>query len=127
VIVLDASVLIAFYSAKDAHHQAALRLFGTDGHFAAASLTVAEVLAGQVRSGNVEQVMSELTEVMGITVLADAGENWPQLLATTRATHRLKMPDAVVLATTIREGAAVATFDARLAAAARAQGLLHPW
>ncbi|GAA0651373.1 hypothetical protein GCM10010174_88910 [Kutzneria viridogrisea] len=48
-------------------------------------------------------------------------------LAALRASTGLKMPDAVVLLTAEVSGAALATFDERLAAAAVGQGvLLYP-
>ncbi|MEA5454892.1 hypothetical protein SPF06_09175 [Sinomonas sp. JGH33] len=46
-------------------------------------------------------------------------------LARTRVDHRLKMPVTCVLATAIHHGIPLASFDARLAAAASRIGLLH--
>lgn len=54
MIVLDASVLIAYLDARDQHHNAAeaLLLRSADDEFGANALTIAEVLVGPLRAGH---------------------------------------------------------------------------
>jgi uncharacterized protein len=123
VIVLDANVLIAFSRPDDAHHDAALRLVrDTDDQLATPALTLAEYLVLPARRGVAADAYAALVDELGIRVLDDLGARWPVVLATTRATTGLKMPDAVVLAAAQTVGGRVATFDAALARAAEELG-----
>jgi predicted nucleic acid-binding protein len=60
VIVLDASVLIAFLDGDDKHHAAAERLptQAIDEDLAANSLTLAEVVVVPVRDGRLDPVLA---------------------------------------------------------------------
>jgi predicted nucleic acid-binding protein len=123
VIVLDASVLIAHLNATDAHHRRAtdLLLAATGEPFAASPLTLAEVLVGPARTGLLDRATVVLRQ-LGVTAVALDGDA-PQRLAVMRAATGLKLPDCCVLLAAEQTGAAVATFDEKLAAAARSRGL----
>ncbi|WP_422935400.1 type II toxin-antitoxin system VapC family toxin [Sinomonas sp. P47F7] len=129
MIVLDAGILIGLLSPTDAHHTAALNLLAPSSEpFVVHTLTLAEVLVGPAKSGREGAVRDDLADI-GLET-ASLGPNEALLLARTRANHALKMPDACVLATAIHLQAPLATFDAKLAAAARGLGLLcteGPW
>jgi predicted nucleic acid-binding protein len=85
------------------------------------ALTLAEVLVGGVRVGR-GAAMGEDLRAAGVEVApADADE--PLRLAELRATSGMGLPDCCVLDAAVRAGAALATFDAALAAAARHRGV----
>lgn len=123
MIVIDASVLIAYLDADDAQHTRAEVLLEAAGAtpLAASRLTLAEVLVGPTRAGKLELAMAALAQldIDGVDLRADA----PARLAGLRASTRLKMPDCCVLLAAEQVNGQVATFDASLAAAARALGL----
>lgn len=123
MIVLDASVLIAHLDADDANHERATELLLECAvePLAASRLTLAEVLVGPARVGALDQATSALREldVTGIGLEPDA----PVRLAVLRAESGLKLPDCCVLLAAEQVGAAVASFDGRLLAAARRRGL----
>ena len=123
MIVLDASVLIAHLDADDAHHAQAEVLLETAGSspLAAGRLALAAVLVGPTRAGKVELAMAALAQlgIDGVGLGADA----PLRLAGLRASTRLKTPDCCVLLAAEQVNGELATFDASLAAAARALGL----
>lgn len=127
MIVLDASVLIAHFDPADPHHERATRLLDdmADEDVGASRVTLAEVLVGPAHAGRLHRACSGLRElaVFGIPMDADA----PTRLATLRAETRLKLPDCCVLLAAEDTGAAaVATFDAKLATAARELGFDVP-
>lgn len=118
VIVLDASVLIAFLDTDDEHHAAAETLVtrAVDDDLAVSTLTLAEVLVGPVRDGRVAEVVAAVRdlEIEELTFPPEAALRLAQL----RASVGLKMPDCCVLLAAERTGATVASFDHRLARAA---------
>jgi predicted nucleic acid-binding protein len=123
VIVLDAGVLIAHLDESDDFHEDSNTLLGAvaDEPLGASAITLAEVLVGPARAGRLDQATAALAqlEVAAITLGADA----PARLATLRAGTNLKLPDCcVLLAAEQKGGAAVGTFDDRLAIAARKRG-----
>jgi predicted nucleic acid-binding protein len=123
LIVLDASALIALYGSRDVHHNWAVDLFmkTVDRELAIPALTFAEVLVRPIQVGKVNEFQRSI-EKLGLRVLpldADASV----ALATLRASTGLKMPDAVVLHSAKASGAALATTDLKLAAAAREHGV----
>jgi predicted nucleic acid-binding protein len=65
VIVLDASVLIAYLDAEDAQHHRAESLLAReiDDQFAGNPLTLAEVLFGPARSGRLDEARTALREL----------------------------------------------------------------
>jgi len=119
VIVLDASVLIAHLDAADAHHERAGALLSdvADEPFGVSPLSLAEVLVGPARSGQLDRATSALNqlEISTVSTATDA----PARLAVWRAGTGLKLPDCCVLLAAEQANAAIATLDDRLAAAAR--------
>jgi predicted nucleic acid-binding protein len=114
VIVFDASVLIAYLDAQDAHHARAEALLvrEIEDEFGANSLTLAEVLVVPARNGRLDAVVAALTDVQvrELPFPDDVAAKLAQL----RAETSLKMPDCCVLLAAEDLGARVATFDDRL-------------
>ena len=96
MIVLDASVLIAFLDGSDNHHLAAEQVLtnAVDDDLAVNPLTLAEVLVAPVRNGQVDGVLAALRalEIQELPFPADTALRLAQL----RATTGLKMPDCCV-------------------------------
>jgi predicted nucleic acid-binding protein len=121
MIVLDASLLIAYLSTSDPRHRRSVTILAEHAAepLAIPALTLAETLVGPARAGRASEVLEALS-AMELTVIQDVE---PSTLAALRASSGLRMPDAVVLHTALRHTAALATFDERLAAAAVASGV----
>lgn len=123
VIVLDASVLIAYLDGDDTHHARADALLAReiDDDFAANSLTLAEVLVVPVRENRLDSVRAALAdlELQELAFPADSAVK----LADLRANTNLKMPDCCVLLAAEGANARLASFDDRLADAAAARNL----
>ena len=123
MIVLDASVLIAQLDATDVHHEQAGALLrdAANEDLGASPITLAEVLVGPARAGEVDRGAAVLHElgVTGVGLLDDAFVR----LAMLRAGTGLKLPDCCVLLAAEQTHGAVATFDDRLANAATERGL----
>ena len=124
VIVLDASVLIAYLDANDLHHETAEMLLAReiDDELAVNPLTLAEVLVGPARDGRLESVLAVLDD-LEITTLSFPGSAAVRL-ARLRVTTKLRIPDCCVLLSAHEEAARVATFDTRLLHAAERYGLV---
>jgi predicted nucleic acid-binding protein len=118
VIVLDASVLIAYLDGNDEHHAEAERLLAqeVDEDFGANSLTLAEVLVAPARDDRLDRARTALRdlEVDELPFPVDAALKHAQL----RVETGLKMPDRCVLLAAEPLHARVATFDNRLRNAA---------
>ncbi|MEU2201460.1 type II toxin-antitoxin system VapC family toxin [Isoptericola sp. NPDC019482] len=130
MIVLDASVVIAYLEPTDAHHESATELvvdLVADGEhdLVLHPLTAAEVLAGFVRFGTEEQAWADLASIGFVVRGLGEGPAAALLIARTRMQSRLKMPDAVVLATALHHGGVVASYDDALRAAAGKHGVLY--
>lgn len=112
-------MLIAFLDAEDAFHSASESLLAEAAEEALAvhPLTLAEVLVAPVRLGRLEPVLAALAdlEVATLPFPADGAIR----LARLRADTGLKMPDCCVLLAAADSGGRLATFDDRLALAAR--------
>jgi predicted nucleic acid-binding protein len=123
VIVLDASVLIAYLDADDPQHTAAEEVLAreVDDDFSTNPLTLAEVLVVPARDGRLDQVRAALhdLEVQELPFPIDTAVK----LARLRAETGLKMPDCCVLLAAETVGARVASFDDRLAQAAASRNL----
>lgn len=123
MIVLDASVLIAFLDSEDGHHAVAETLLAQaiEDELAVSSLTLAEVLVVPARDGRLDLALAALgdLEVQELPFPADTAVRLAQL----RATTGLKMRDCCVLLAAEDAGASVATFDARLAQTAEKRNL----
>jgi predicted nucleic acid-binding protein len=121
-LVLDASAVIAHLDRRDSHHEAVKRLLlESVGHELMASpLTLAEVLVGPARAGQLDRALHALRtlSVQPVALADDA----PVRLATLRAQTGLKLPDCCVLLAATSAAADVVTFDDRLAAAGRSLG-----
>jgi predicted nucleic acid-binding protein len=123
-LILDASVLIGLLDTADAHHSAAVDdveaadLRGTE--LLAPASAYSEALVSFARAGRVAEARDAIA-AMGIAVTpltAAIGENAAQL----RAAHdRMRLPDAIVLATARVLGAELLTYDDRLARVADAR------
>ncbi|WP_295695757.1 PIN domain-containing protein [Lapillicoccus sp.] len=123
MIVLDASVLIAYLDRDDAHHAAAESLLtgAVDDDLAVNSLSLAEVLVVPIRDGRLDRVLAALHDLEIHEIVFPS--NTAVRLAQLRASVGLKMPDCCVLLAAEEEGATVASFDERLLAAAERRGL----
>lgn len=123
MIVLDASVIIAFLDRDDAQHSRAKELLAReiDDDLAANPLTLAEVLVVPARDGRLEQAQAVLRdlEVQELPFPSDSAVK----LALLRAGTGLKMPDCCVLLAAQTAGARVASFDDRLTRVAATQNL----
>jgi predicted nucleic acid-binding protein len=123
MIVLDASILIAHLDASDSHHDRAEVLLANSGNedLITSVVTLAEVLVGPSRSGIVDRALIAL-EQLGVTAVAidPTGALRLALLCTETG---LKLPDCCLLLTAEQTDAALASFDLRLAAAARDRGV----
>ena len=123
MIVADASWVIALRDPDDEHHAHASEINDAtlDDDVLLHPVTLAECLVAPARLGALDGAVAALRaayEVPGVDV--DAPVRWAQL----RAETRLRLPDAIVLDTTIVHAAtAVVTFDAALATAAAARGI----
>lgn len=119
MIALDASALIAHLSERDPHHAHATELLSrsADEAFVIHPLNLAEVLVGGVRGGYGRQLLADI-EALGVTVRDDWRDE-PLRLAALRVESGLKLPDCCALGTAVAGTCPLATFDARLAAAAR--------
>ncbi|MGI9118998.1 MAG: type II toxin-antitoxin system VapC family toxin [Acidimicrobiales bacterium] len=124
MIVLDASVLIAYLDGDDNHHAAAEALLtgAIDDDLGANPLTLAEVLIVPIRDGRLEPALTALRqlEVDELPFPSSTAVRLAQL----RASTRLNMPDCCVLLAAEDTDAAVASFDERLAYAAESRGLV---
>jgi predicted nucleic acid-binding protein len=116
-LILDASVLIGLLDTADAHHNAAVDdveaadLRGDD--LLAPASAYSEALVSFARAGRVADAR-EAVAAMGIVVTpltSLIGEHAAQLRA---ANDRLRLPDAIVLATARVLGAELLTYDDRL-------------
>jgi predicted nucleic acid-binding protein len=124
VIVLDASVLIAYLDANDRHHRPAMSLLAReiDDDLAISVLTLAEVLVGPARAGRLDAVRAVLDDlrVQELPLAAGAAARLAQI----RAATNLKLPDCCVLLAAESANARLATFGTRLHAAATARNVV---
>jgi predicted nucleic acid-binding protein len=121
-LILDASVLIGLLDTTDAHHeQAVLRVDQADAAGTALMTPASahsEALVAFARAGRTADARYAIG-AMGITVVA-MSQAIAERAAEIRAQHeRLRLPDAMVLATARQLGAELLTFDDRLDKAAR--------
>lgn len=123
MIVLDASVLIAYLDGDDDHHAAAERLLAKaiDDDLGASPLTLAEVLVVPIGDGRLEPVQAALgdLEVNELPFPPDTAVRLAQL----RVSTGLRMPDCCVLLAAEFASATVASFDERLAQKAEDRGV----
>ena len=123
-VVLDASVLIALMNPGDVHYAAAVTMVrrgAIAGGLLAHAITVAESAVGAAEHGRLEQVRRAFDGLGLVTAESDPEQPWR--LAALRAEARLPLPDCCVLDLAIVSGGDLATFDTRLAGAARRRGV----
>lgn len=121
-VVLDAGVLIALFDADDAHNPAAAesvkKVLKSRGSFLLSAATYAEFLVGPMRKGPmfVRRAESHFRLIRDIEIV-DVDVDHARRAALRRAEdRRLKLPDALVIATADLAGAErVLTTDRRLA------------
>lgn len=123
MIVLDASVIIAYLDGEDQHHERAEQLLAEeiDDDFGANSLTLAEVFVAPARQGRLDEARTALRD-LDVEELPFPGETAVKL-AELRAATGLRMPDCCVLLAAEHVRGRVATFDIRLAEAAATRNL----
>ena len=116
-VALDADVVIAFLDAADDQHQRAVALLrpslaAGDDILVAASV-YAEVMVRPLERGSAD-VVDDFIDGIGARVVAiDRGI--ARRAAELRASHRrLRLPDAISLATALATGARLLTLDRRL-------------
>ena len=123
MIVLDASVLIGYLDAGDAHHQraAALLTREVDEDLAINLLALAEILVAPTPSGQHESVLGILDDLAVETLQLPAEA--AVTLARLRTGTQLQMPDCCVLFSARERQARLASFDERVVKAARDLGI----
>jgi predicted nucleic acid-binding protein len=121
MIVLDASVLIAHLVEGDAHSSTALDILDTEDELGIHPMTLAECLVGPVRVG-LETAARHAIDRLGVRQLP-APPDEPLALARLRVRTGLKLPDCCTLSAALVHDASLATFDTRLAAAARGESV----
>jgi predicted nucleic acid-binding protein len=123
MIVLDASVLIGHFESADQHHADATELLLSYAAepFGSSVVSLAEVYVGAARAGQADR-LAQLLARLGVEPL-DLPAGAARRLGELRASTGLKMPDCCVLYTAEHHGAALATFDERLASRATDLGL----
>jgi predicted nucleic acid-binding protein len=127
-VVLDTSVVIRFLDAAHPGHAEAVDLLADiDARLVIHDLNLAELLVGGFMVGRPDELLRTVTDDMAVEPWDESGASWALHLARVRAEAkpRLKTPDAVVLATALRLGGLVATFDQRLEQAAEAEGCYY--
>lgn len=121
-LILDASVLIGLLDTADAHHSHAVADveaadLGGEQLLAPAS-AYSEALVSFARAGRIGDARDAIA-AMGISV-TPMTSTIAELAAELRATHdRLRLPDAIVLATARELNARLLTYDGGLAQVAR--------
>lgn len=123
MIVLDASVLIAYLNGSDRHHAKAINLLEalSSEAWGVSSVTLAETLVYPARAGRLEEAEAALVG-LGLQELLSGG-GAPGRMAEMRAEMGIKMPDCCVLLAAQDNDATVASFDVGLLSAARKLGL----
>jgi predicted nucleic acid-binding protein len=123
MITLDASVVIAHLQPRDPHHRAATGYFRDHAGepLLIHALNLAEVLIGGVKAGRGQELLDDL-HAIGIRV-ANQHVGEPLRLAALRVETGLKLPGCCALDTALTSESTMATFDERLAAAARTRHL----
>lgn len=123
MIVLDASVLIAFLDPSDALHDDAVSCLVTvgSGRLLVSPITHAEILVGPTRAGTIDVTQSALG-TLGVTEVGLPADAAPRL-AGLRVTTGLKLPDCCVILAAQESRCRILSFDDRLVAAARELGL----
>ena len=122
--MLDADVLIGALDARDDHHPDARRLFARwhrdDAARVISVVNLTEVLIAPAADRARLRTARAAIAALGVAVDA-SGERVGVDAARLRQRHPISLPDAYCLATAHDLGAAVASFDAKVLRAARAE------
>lgn len=122
MIVLDASVVIAYLAPADAHHRAAEEfLLNATVELLVNPVTLAEILVFPARENRLDEALAALADI-GV-VESPFPPNAARNLALLRAFTGLKMPDCCVLLTAMDRSATLASFDDQLRRVALGQGV----
>ena len=121
-MILDASVVIALRSPRDAHAERAARLVLDADRLIVHPVTLAECLVVPARRGVADAVEAALRRDLGVEVWQPADDE-PRRVAGLRAAVRIALPDCYPLALAEETGQPLATFDAALAEAAAERGV----
>jgi len=123
MIVLDASLLIAYLDGSDSHHDSAEALLvdAVNDDLGVNPVTLAEVLVTPTRTGRMDAVLEVLRDldVESLPFPVDSVVR----LAELRVRTNLRMPDCCVLLAAQDAAASVASLDAQLAQAAESLNL----
>ncbi|HLI59362.1 MAG TPA: PIN domain-containing protein [Solirubrobacteraceae bacterium] len=123
--IVDASVLLAHFDARDPHAAEAREILAEADELAASTITLAECLVGAVAAGRLEEALQAIADLEIAEVPLPRGS--AATLARLRVETGLRMPDCCVLhAAAVSQANAVATRDDRLRRAAQASGLRTP-
>ncbi len=122
MIAVDANIAIALADPGDAHSARAAAIMRGDPERQMHPVTLAEILVGPARVGLMEEVHDLITRGFQTRIPA-ADPEQPLRVAHLRARTGLKLPDCYPLDLALESGATLATFDARLAAAAASLGV----
>jgi predicted nucleic acid-binding protein len=118
MIVVDATVLIAYLDRADTHHTAAVELLAdATPPLLVHPITLAEVLVAPTRQCSADRAWAVL-QAIGVEVHAEAID--PLQLARLRVDTGVRLPDCCVLAAAAHRGCVVATFDDRVRRASAA-------
>jgi predicted nucleic acid-binding protein len=123
-VALDADAIVGFLDRSDALHESAVKLIGeaaAEDSLVASAVTFAELLTGAFLGHHDEQIVRGFF-ADPITSVIPADAEVAEAAAMLRSRSRLRMPDALVLATAIArpEITAMITGDDRIAEAAPA-------
>ena len=127
-VVLDACVLIQYVESEHPLHEETVDyLSQIDAPLVVNNVTLSEVLVGAEQAGIGDSILSSIIDDLGARVFDGIGSEWAMLVAQTRANSpvRIKVPDAIGLATALTIGGLVATHDKRLAKAAASEDALY--
>ncbi|MHB8492219.1 MAG: type II toxin-antitoxin system VapC family toxin [Solirubrobacteraceae bacterium] len=121
-LILDASVLIGLLDSADAHHERAVRDVEAadldERPLLVPASAYSEALVAFARAGRIADAR-EAISAMGISV-TPLNATTAERAAELRANHeRLRLPDAIVLATAQELGGELLAYDDRLNASAR--------
>lgn len=121
-VALDADAIVGFLDRSDALHESAVKLISeaaAEDSLATSAVTLAELLTGAFLGHHDEQIVRGFfDDLVAVVVPVDA--EVAEAGALVRSRSRLRMPDALVLATAIvrPEITAMITGDDRIAKAA---------
>jgi predicted nucleic acid-binding protein len=116
-LILDASVLIGLLDIADAHHERSIddvEAADRDGRrLLLPASAYSETLVAFARAGRLSEARNAVAD-MGIAVIP-LTESIAERAAELRASHeRLRLPDAIVLASAQEEGGELLSYDRRL-------------